>query len=198
MVGQACEWVWLHHNWLRLPREACFDQAAFRSEASPFALYSVFMDVQQFARSCLHVQDLYIITKWPDDFNCLWQTCHRRGMFWIHPLILRASFLFALNIHLAQHPSWTPCHGFLFFFRKKSMSYHLNYLLFLLICLYTIFSNKMSLPAFSLYPPYSIFKCFTTLFRFFSNNPRILTITWFCSCGRDLFLFIFYIYIYIY
>ena len=25
-------------------------------------------------------------------------------MFWIHPLIVRASFLFALNIHLAQYP----------------------------------------------------------------------------------------------
>ena len=32
-------------------------------------------------------------------------------MFWFHPLILRVSFLFALNIHLAQHPSRTPCHG---------------------------------------------------------------------------------------
>ena len=33
-------------------------------------------------------------------------------MFWFHPLILRASFLFALNIHLAQHPSRTPCHDY--------------------------------------------------------------------------------------
>ena len=32
-------------------------------------------------------------------------------MFWIHLLILRASFLSALNIHLAQHPSRTPRHG---------------------------------------------------------------------------------------
>ena len=32
-------------------------------------------------------------------------------MFGIHALILRASFLFALNIHLAQHSSRTPRHG---------------------------------------------------------------------------------------
>ena len=29
MIGQACEWIWLHCNWLRLPREACFDQVVF-------------------------------------------------------------------------------------------------------------------------------------------------------------------------
>ena len=37
-------------------------------------------------------------------------------MFWFPPLILGASFLFALDIHLAQHPSRTPCHDV----KKKS------------------------------------------------------------------------------
>ena len=132
-------------------------------------------------------------TKWLDDFNCPWQTCHRRGMFWIHPLILRASFLFALNIHLAQHPSWTPCRGF---FKKinvvssqlPSFSPHI---------FVSSFLTKCPFPLFSLYPPYSIFLMFYYFLSIFSNNPYILTITWFCSCWR-FFFSIHFLYIYIF
>ena len=74
----------------------------------PFAL---FVNVQPLARSCLLLHGSYVITKRSDELNCLWQTCHRRGMFWFHPRILVLHFLFALNIHLAQHSSQTPCHG---------------------------------------------------------------------------------------
>ena len=39
------------------------------------------------------------------------QTCHRRGMFWIHPLC--PCFIFVCFEHsLAKHPSRTPRHGF--------------------------------------------------------------------------------------
>ena len=52
-----------------------------------------------------------------DFLEILVQIQQRRGLFWLSSHS-RASFMFALNIHLAQHPSRTPCHGV----KKRSLS----------------------------------------------------------------------------
>ena len=45
-----------------------------------------------------------IITKWPDELSCQGQTCHRRGMFRLHPLILVLHFCLTLrNTHHEHH-----------------------------------------------------------------------------------------------
>ena len=99
-------------------------------------------DKQFFSVLSLSHHDLWppwdSISEWPDETRRQWRTCHRRGMFWLHPLILRASFLFALNLHLAQHPSRTPCHGVLKKKKKtctgsKSSSVHI-WFRFLILC----------------------------------------------------------------
>ena len=63
MIGLACERVRLHNNLLRLPREACFDQAVFPVVSKRF------QDVDHDARGWLFEEEWKVIYRLVNDGN---------------------------------------------------------------------------------------------------------------------------------